>query len=118
MKAKEWLEIIKQADDYNPEMTSLIEKYGEILLAEQKQNEEIQDLKLVSLIKVANNCTPYTTKTKDELIQILKNNGSDKFLFIENCIFSLDEFGIIKGIGFNEYGHFKVWNNRNFGVFK
>ena len=35
MTAKEWLEVMKQAVDYNHAMTPLIEKYGEMLLAEQ-----------------------------------------------------------------------------------
>lgn len=34
MTAKEWLDTIKQAKDYNPQMTVLIEKYGEMLLDE------------------------------------------------------------------------------------
>jgi len=36
MTAKEWLDTMKQAADYNPAMTKLIEKYGEMLLEEQK----------------------------------------------------------------------------------
>lgn len=36
MTAKEWLETMKQAADYNPAMTTLIEKYGEMLLEEHK----------------------------------------------------------------------------------
>lgn len=36
MKAKEWLEVIKQAKDYNHSMTPLIEKYGEMLIDEYK----------------------------------------------------------------------------------
>lgn len=35
MTAKEWLDVMKQAADYNPAMTKLIEKYGEMLLEEQ-----------------------------------------------------------------------------------
>lgn len=36
MTAKEWLDVIKQAADYNPAMTNLIEKYGEMLVQEYK----------------------------------------------------------------------------------
>lgn len=36
MTAKEWLDVMKQAADYNPAMTNLIEKYGEMLLEEHK----------------------------------------------------------------------------------
>ena len=36
MTAKEWLDVMKQAADYNPAMTNLIEKYGEMLLEERK----------------------------------------------------------------------------------
>ena len=36
MTAKEWLDVMKQAADYNPAMTPLIEKYGEMLLDEYK----------------------------------------------------------------------------------
>lgn len=36
MTAKEWLDTMKQAADYNPAMTKLIVKYGEMLLEEQK----------------------------------------------------------------------------------
>ncbi|MFA9221831.1 MAG: hypothetical protein ACEQSL_11640, partial [Sediminibacterium sp.] len=36
MTAKEWLETMKQAQDYNHAMTPLIVKYGEMLLEEQK----------------------------------------------------------------------------------
>ena len=38
MTAKEWLEVIKQAEDYNPKITSLIEKYGELLLSENNDS--------------------------------------------------------------------------------
>lgn len=34
MKAKEWLEVITQAENYNPKLTPLIEKYGQLLLEE------------------------------------------------------------------------------------
>jgi chromatin remodeling complex protein RSC6 len=36
MKASEWLNVIKQSADYNPAMTPLIEKYGEMLVDEYK----------------------------------------------------------------------------------
>jgi hypothetical protein len=34
MTSKEWLEIIKTAKDYSPQMTALIEKYGELVRKE------------------------------------------------------------------------------------
>jgi hypothetical protein len=38
MKAKEWLETMQQAEDYNPHLTPLIIKYGEMLLSEKDDN--------------------------------------------------------------------------------
>lgn len=43
MTAKEWLEVIKLAKDYNPDMTPLIEKYGEMLLDEYKAANPVCD---------------------------------------------------------------------------
>jgi len=43
MKASEWLEIIKSSADYNPAMTSLIEKYGEMLVDEYKSENPLCD---------------------------------------------------------------------------
>lgn len=41
MTAKEWLEVITKAEDYNPSMTPLILKYGELLLLEAKEEEAV-----------------------------------------------------------------------------
>lgn len=45
MTAKEWLDTMKRASDYNPKMTSLIEKYGEMLAAESLSSkiEEVRE---------------------------------------------------------------------------
>ena len=37
MTAKEWLEVMQQAADFNPAYTPLIEKYGEMLVKESQQ---------------------------------------------------------------------------------
>lgn len=36
MKAKEWLEVLEQAEGYNKHLTPLIINYGEMLIEEQK----------------------------------------------------------------------------------
>lgn len=36
MTAKEWLGVMQQAENYNPAMTKLIEKYGQMLLDEHR----------------------------------------------------------------------------------
>jgi hypothetical protein len=52
MTAKEWLQIMEQAADYNPAMTPLIEKYGEMLIAERMPtDEEIEQVALNSFHK-------------------------------------------------------------------
>lgn len=45
MTAKEWFGVMKQAADYNPEMTSLIEKYGEMLVNEKLTEIELEKKK-------------------------------------------------------------------------
>jgi len=40
MTAKEWLQVMERAADYNPQMTPLIKKYGELLIAERMPTEE------------------------------------------------------------------------------
>jgi hypothetical protein len=40
MTAKEWLGVMQQASDYNPKMTNLIEKYGEMLIDEYKSTNK------------------------------------------------------------------------------
>jgi hypothetical protein len=46
MTAKEWLSVMEKAADYNPLMTRLIIKYGEMLVAEQieKKTDEFDNL--------------------------------------------------------------------------
>ena len=62
MTAKEWLDVMKQAADYNPAMTNLIEKYGEMLLEERKvanKNFVLADVSsslLADLIKIRTLC--------------------------------------------------------------
>lgn len=34
MNSKEWLEVMEQAQDYNPHMTNLIKQYGKMVLDE------------------------------------------------------------------------------------
>ena len=48
MTAKEWLQVMEQAADYNPAMTPLIKKYGEMLVDEEIEkrmptDEEIKE---------------------------------------------------------------------------
>lgn len=43
MKAKEWLNVIKQSDDYNTKMTKLIEEYGDLLLEEYIKNNGMDE---------------------------------------------------------------------------
>jgi len=45
MSAESWLNVIKQASDYNESMTPLIKKYGELLTTSlQKQIEELKEV--------------------------------------------------------------------------
>lgn len=37
MTASEWLKVIEQAEDYNPKLTPLIKKYGEMICKEQRE---------------------------------------------------------------------------------
>jgi hypothetical protein len=47
MKAKEWLETMEKASDFPKGMKSLIEKYGEMLIAEQQwQNLPISGVRI------------------------------------------------------------------------
>lgn len=51
MKAKEWLNVIKQSNNYNPSMTKLIEMYGELLLEEYILNNGMGNY-----ITICDNC--------------------------------------------------------------
>jgi len=46
MNSKEWLSVIQQADNYNPAMTPLILKYGQLLVSEQSPHtsEDIRQM--------------------------------------------------------------------------
>lgn len=54
MTSKEWLDLIKQAADYNPAMTNLIEKYGEMLVQEYKDAN-----KNIIISNIMKNCKCY-----------------------------------------------------------
>jgi hypothetical protein len=79
MTAKEWLGVMQQADNYNPAMTSLIIKYGEMLVAEStplpdtdgKEQDELWD-KVYGLFKVNH----LTTAKALDLINELKQSYS------------------------------------------
>lgn len=45
MTSKEWLGVMQQAADYNPEMTSLIKKYGEMLVNEKLAEIELEKIR-------------------------------------------------------------------------
>ena len=70
------------------------------------------------IFRSARLASPYHTETRGELEEILKSNGSEKFTKLGDVLFTINEFGIIEGIGFDSMGEFKIWNNRKFGTFK
>lgn len=70
------------------------------------------------ITEIATLVAPYNTETSNELVEILKSNGGEKFALIDKCIFTTNEHGILEGIGFDVMGNFKVWNNTKFGTFK
>ncbi len=53
MTAKEWLQTMEKASDYNPLLTPLIEKYGEMLLQENGLQNDAEDKALLE------NCEHY-----------------------------------------------------------
>lgn len=56
MSADSWLNVIKQASDYNESMTPLIKKYGELLTTSlQKQIEERDEMleRMAELLKTS-----------------------------------------------------------------
>jgi len=44
MKSNEWLSVMQQAEDYNPQLTPLIIKYGELLLSEHPVSQPVAEL--------------------------------------------------------------------------
>ncbi len=72
----------------------------------------------MNLVSWGNQSAPYKTKTKAELITILNDNGYKNTEQLGNCLFGVNEYGIIEGIGIHFTGELKVWNNRSFGVFE
>jgi len=60
----------------------------------------------------------YYSEKKEDLVNTLKQDGEEHFVTLDNMVFATNEYGILKGIGFDSMGNFKIWNNRKFGTFK
>lgn len=73
---------------------------------------------LKNILKLVQKISPNNVDTKEELFEILKANGGQYFEVIGNCIFTVNEFGILEGIGYDFKGDFKIWSNNKFGTFK
>lgn len=70
------------------------------------------------IIEKASLTSAHSLEHKEEVFDILKKDGEEHFVTLGNVVFSTNEYGILKGIGFDSMGNFKIWNNRKFGVFK
>lgn len=70
------------------------------------------------IVNQARAASPYHIGSQEELEKVLKSNGSKEFTKLGDVLFSVNEYGIIEGIGFDSMGNFKIWNNRKFGTFK
>jgi len=67
MTAKEWLGVIQQAEDYNPAMTNLIEKYGELLSEQESIGFFIwYGVKIAGLVEYITKIKPITTSQEME----------------------------------------------------
>ena len=51
MKSNEWLSVMQQAEDYNPQLTPLIIKYGELLLSEHPVSQPVAELPKEATLK-------------------------------------------------------------------
>jgi len=64
MNSKEWLSVMQQAENYNPAMTPLIEKYGELLVSEYASSFQPKEVQVSSdavgfaRFAIKNNWTP------------------------------------------------------------
>ncbi len=72
MTAKEWLDVMKQAADYNPVMTALIEKYGDMLLEEQ--NLAIKNFRVAGVTSMSS------------LMHHCGNELTEKEVFHDHCL--------------------------------
>lgn len=70
------------------------------------------------IINQARRVAPYHVNSEEELREILKSRGSENFITLGDVLFSVNEYGILEGIGFDSMGNFKIWNNSKFGTFK
>lgn len=84
MTAKEWLELIQQAEDYNPNMTNLIKEYGRILLSEKDKETDKVVAALQAVSRERDNLF-LTNEEKDKKIERL-NGLVEKLWQSENNI--------------------------------